>query len=163
MAAKRSEPRWCRLVNRKAILKPTVLLVEDSKVQKLAIEKILIAGGYLVLLARDGDEGLSLAREAKPDLMLLDLILPKLSGFEVLQTMKRDPATAAIPVIVLSRLSQENEAEMKRQGAIAYFEKSRLAKGVGGVTELIELIEETLRQIQGARITAARARAASSY
>ena len=151
------------LVNRKAILKPTVLLVEDSKVQKLAIEKILIAGGYLVLLAPDGDEGLSLAREAKPDLMLLDLILPKLSGFEVLQTMKRDPATAAIPVIVLSSLSQENEAEMKRQGAIAYFEKSRLANGVRGETELIELIEETLRQIQGARITAVRARAASSY
>jgi CheY-like chemotaxis protein len=151
------------LVNRKAILKPTVLLIEDSQVQKLAIEKILIAGGYLVLLAADGDEGLSLAREAKPDLMLLDLILPKLSGWDVLQLMKGDPATAAIPVIVLSSLSQENEADMKRQGAIAYFEKSRLAKGVRGETQLIELIEETLRQMRGARMMAARARATSSY
>jgi CheY-like chemotaxis protein len=130
--------------------------VEDSNVQKRAIEKILIEGGYLVLLAADGHEALSLAREATPDLMLLDLVLPKLSGLEVLQTIKGDLATAKIPVIVLSSLTQD-EAEMKRRGAEAYFKKSRLAEGVEGEVDLIELIEQTLRQTRGLRITGARA------
>jgi twitching motility two-component system response regulator PilH len=146
-------------VNRKAILKPTILLVEDSPVQKLANEKILITAGYLVLIAVDGPEAVRLAREANPDLMLLDLVLPKLSGVEVLQTMKRDPATATIPVIVLSQLPQENEAELKRAGAAGYFTKSRLAQGAAGQVELVDLIEKTLRQTRELRIPMAPARA----
>jgi CheY-like chemotaxis protein len=138
-------------------LKPTVLLVEDSQVQKLANEKILIAAGYLVLLAADGEEAVQLAREANPDLMLLDLVLPKLSGLEVLQTMKRNPATAGIPVIVLSQLTQEKEAEMKGEGAVGYFKKSRLAEGAAGEAQLIELIEKTLRQTRELRTLARRA------
>jgi CheY-like chemotaxis protein len=147
------------LVNRKAILKPTILLVEDSPVQKLVNEKILVTAGYLMLLAADGEEAVRLAREANPDLMLLDLVLPKLSGVEVLQTMKRDPATATIPVIVLSQLPQENEAELKRAGAAGYFTKSRLAQGAAGEVQLIDLIEKTLRQTRGLRVQMAAARA----
>jgi CheY-like chemotaxis protein len=146
-------------VNRKAILKPTILLVGDSPVQKLANEKILVTAGYLVLIAVDGPEAVRLAREANPDLMLLDLVLPKLSGVEVLQAMKRDPATAAIPVIVLSQLPQENEAELKRAGAAGYFTKSRLAQGAAGEVQLIDLIEKTLRQTRGLRVQMAAARA----
>jgi CheY-like chemotaxis protein len=127
-------------------------------VQKLANEKILIRAGYLALLAVDGQEAVRLAREANPDLVLLDLGLPKLSGLEVLQTMKRDSATAAIPVFVLSQLPQEKEAEMKREGAAAYFTKSRLAEGAAGEVQLIDLIEKTLRQTRELRTLTAPAR-----
>ena len=150
------------LVTRKAILKATILLVEDSKVQKLANQKILITAGYLVLLAADGEEAIHLAREARPDLMLLDLGLPKVSGFEVLQTMKRDPTTAAIPVIVLSQLAQEKEGELKRAGAVGYFKKSKLVEGATGEAELIALIEQTLGQSRDRQILLARRRAATS-
>ena len=107
-------------------MKTTVLLVEDSKVQKLMNERILHKAGYTVLNAADGEEALRLARETIPDVVLLDMLLPKLSGPEVLQALKQDPATARIPVIVLSSLPQCNEARLAQEGAASYFEKSRL-------------------------------------
>jgi CheY-like chemotaxis protein len=127
-------------------MKSTVLLVEDSHIQKLANEKILSGAGYLVLLAGDGEDAVRLAREAHPDLVLLDMNLPKLSGAEVLRALKQDQATAAIPVIVLSQLSQADEAGVKAAGAAGYFEKSKLAEGVVGQTQLVDLINKTLRQ-----------------
>jgi CheY-like chemotaxis protein len=133
-------------------MKSTVLLVEDSPVQKLANEQILIRAGYLVLMASNGEDALRLAREARPDLVLLDMILPKLSGLEVLQALKRDPATAAIPVIVLSQLARANEAIVKAVGAAAYFHKSKLAGGLAGEAQLVELIRNTLREKTGSGI-----------
>ena len=61
-------------------MKKTILLVEDSKVQKLACERVLFKAGYLVLFAGDGEEALRLARESVPDLVLLDLLLPGIGG-----------------------------------------------------------------------------------
>jgi CheY-like chemotaxis protein len=127
-------------------MKSTILLVEDSPIQKRANESILTRAGYLVLLAGDGEDALCLAREASPDLVLLDMILPGLSGFEVLQALKRDPATAAVPVIVLSQLSQVEETNVKAGGAAGYFEKSKLAEGVEGEAQLVELIKKTLQE-----------------
>ena len=95
--------------------------------------------------------------------MLLDLGLPKVSGFEVLQTMKRDPTTAAIPVIVLSQLAQEKGGELKRAGAVGYFKKSKLLEGATGEAELIELIEQTLGQSRDRQILLARRQAASHF
>ena len=126
-------------------MKSTVLLVEDSPVQKLATEQLLTRAGYLVLLASDGEDALRLAREARPDLVLLDMILPKLSGLEVLQGLKRDPATAAIPVIVLSQLPRANEAIVKSVGAAGYFHKAKLAEGLEGEKQLVEMLKNTLR------------------
>jgi CheY-like chemotaxis protein len=137
------------------IVKSTVLLVEDSQVQKLANEQILTRAGYLVLLAGDGEDALRLAREARPDLVLLDMILPKLSGSEVLQALKQDPATAAVPVIVLSHLSRADEAKAKAEGAAGYFEKSKLAGGVVGEEQLIGLIKKILRESPRSGIPAA--------
>jgi len=76
--------------------------------------------------------------------------------------MKRDPTTAAIPVIVLSQLAQEKEGELKRAGAVAYFKKSKLAEGTSGEAELIELIEQTLRHSHNNQIPLARRRAVTS-
>jgi CheY-like chemotaxis protein len=112
--------------------KATVLLVEDSKIQKLANERILHKAGYIVLNASDGEEALRMACEKNPDLILLDMLLPKLGGPEVLQALKKDPDTARIPVIVLTGLSQGNEAKLRNAGADGFFEKSRMFKGEWG-------------------------------
>src|SRR5258707_9333257 len=109
---------------RTANMKKTILLVEDSKVQKLAGEKLLHRAGYLVLLADDGEEGLRLARESRPDLVLLDLRLPGIEGEQVLYDLKRDPLTQRIPVIIVSNLAASNSAKLKAAGAADYFEKS---------------------------------------
>jgi len=104
----------------------TILLVEDSKFLRIANERILVRAGYQVLGAHDGEEALLVARESLPDLVILDMLLPKLSGQEVLQALKKDPSTAQIPVIVLSGMSQKNEQKLKREGASEFMEKGSL-------------------------------------
>ena len=103
-----------------------VLLVEDSKFLRLANERILTKAGYVVTSASDGEEALRFANEKLPDIILLDMILPKMSGPDVLRKLKQSPATATIPVIVISSLSQKNEKKLIDEGAAAYFEKSNL-------------------------------------
>jgi CheY-like chemotaxis protein len=102
----------------------TVLLVEDSKLLRLAGERALHRAGYQVLAAADGEQALRLARENHPNVILLDMLLPKLSGLEVLRALKTDAQTKDIPVIVLSSLAQANEAKLLAEGAAAFFEKS---------------------------------------
>jgi CheY-like chemotaxis protein len=110
-----------------------VLLVEDSKFIRLTTERAMARAGYEVSSAADGDEALRLAREEVPDLILLDMMLPKVSGPDVLKALKGDPATAAIPVVVLSGLSQKNAEKLEAAGAFAFLEKSLIAldKGPG--------------------------------
>jgi CheY-like chemotaxis protein len=103
-----------------------VLLVEDSKFLRLANERVLTKAGYRVTVAPDGEEALRVARKELPDVILLDMMLPKLSGPEVLRKLKESPATSSIPVIVLTSLSQRNEEKLIQEGAAAYFEKSAL-------------------------------------
>jgi CheY-like chemotaxis protein len=129
-----------------SILQATILLVEDNKIQKLVNERMLHKAGYTVLNARDGEEALRLAREAIPDIILLDMLLPKLGGREVIQALRRDLPTAQIPVLVFSSLPQANEVKLAHEGAAGYFEKSRLVKDAAkGEGELIQLIENILR------------------
>jgi CheY-like chemotaxis protein len=127
-------------------MKKTILLVEDSKVQKLAGEKLLHRAGYLVLLAGDGEEGLSLARESRPDLVLLDLRLPGIEGEEVLYALKRDPLTQQIPVIIVSDQAASNSAKLKASGAADYFEKSRFLASAEGEAVFLVMIERVLRE-----------------
>ena len=104
----------------------TILLVDDSKFQRLANQRILGRAGYEVLAASDGEEGLRIARSAVPNLIVLDMLLPKLGGPEVLKALQLSEQTRSIPVLVLSGLAQKNEAKLLAEGASAYFEKSRL-------------------------------------
>ncbi len=133
----------------------TVLLVEDSKVQKLQNERILHKAGYSVLTADDGEQALRLAHEKIPDLILLDMLLPKLGGPEVLHALKQDQTTARIPVIVLSSLSQTNSAKLKGEGAADYFEKSRLTADELGAEAFVEVVARVLRQSEVKNATAA--------
>jgi CheY-like chemotaxis protein len=112
-----------------------VLLVEDDHFLRKAAGAMLRKHGFEVVTACDGEEGLNAAFAVSPDLILLDLIMPKLQGFEVLERLKTNPATASIPVVILSNLGQE--ADVRRAvaaGAVAYFIKSN--------TSLTALIDE---------------------
>ncbi len=103
-----------------------VLLVDDSKFLRRANECALCKAGYEVLTAADGEEALQVANHDLPDVILLDMMLPKLSGPEVLKALKANPATTNIPVVVVTSLSQKNEEKLIQEGAAAYFEKSTL-------------------------------------
>src|SRR5271170_6434744 len=104
----------------------TVLLVEDSKLLRVNREHILKKAGYLVLTAVDGVEALILAYESHPDLILLDLMLPRLDGAAVLRTLKADPVTARIQVVIVTALSEKNEEKLMQEGAAAFVEKGLL-------------------------------------
>jgi CheY-like chemotaxis protein len=103
-----------------------VLLVDDSKFLRMANELALTKAGFEVSTAGDGEEALRVANDKPPDIILLDMMLPKISGPEVLRALKANPATMDIPVIVLTSLSQRNEEQLLSEGAAAYFEKSTL-------------------------------------
>src|ERR1700689_3249332 len=91
----------------------TVLLVDDNRHLQIAFKKVLSSSGYRVELASDGEEGLRLAHSAMPDLILLDMLLPKLGGVEVLRALKADRVTREIPVIALSGLPMSNELRVR--------------------------------------------------
>lgn len=103
----------------------TVLLVEDSKVLQLASQRMLTKAGYRVLIAEDGERAVAISSTELPDLILLDMMLPKLSGPEVLTCLKKDPSTAHIPVIVLTGLSKKNEERLRKEGSAAFVEKNQ--------------------------------------
>jgi DNA-binding response OmpR family regulator len=105
-----------------------VLLAEDDRFLRKAAETALKRQGFTVLPAVDGEEALRMARADTPDIVLLDLIMPKLQGFEVLRALKADPATAKIPVIILSNLGQESDVKQAMEaGAVGYFVKANLS------------------------------------
>jgi DNA-binding response OmpR family regulator len=101
-----------------------VLLIEDNRMIKILHERVLTKAGFQVITAMDGEEALRHARRASPDVILLDMLLPKISGPEVLRCLKHDKATAHIPVIVVTGLSQRNEDRLLRDGAAAFLEKA---------------------------------------
>lgn len=113
-----------------------ILLVEDSKFLRMATERALARAGYEVLTAADGQSALAAAEKHKPDLILLDMLLPKITGPDVLKTLKRNPVTAQIAVVVLSGLSPKNAARLQQDGAFAFLEKSELGLDKGPETLL---------------------------
>jgi len=107
-------------------VKAKVLLVDDSKFLRMANERALSKAGFEVSTAADGEEALQVVNDKPPDIILLDMMLPMISGPEVLRALKANPATMDIPVIVLTSLSQRNEEKLLSEGAAAYLEKSTL-------------------------------------
>jgi len=103
-----------------------LLVVEDSGYQRLASRHILSEAGFSVVEAGDGEEALRLVWESHPDVIILDMLLPKSGGEHVLQALRQDPATTRIPVIVVSSFPQSNADRLKEAGAMAYIEKSKL-------------------------------------
>ena len=98
-----------------------IVLIEDSKVLGTALRGALQIEGIEVHWAQNGVEGISLAKQQKPDLILLDLMLPKLSGFEVCKLLKTDNATWRIPIIVMSTLSDPESRDRATESGADYF------------------------------------------
>jgi CheY-like chemotaxis protein len=120
----------------------TVLLVEDSKFLRAATEQSLKKAGYLVVTAVDGMEALTVARESLPDLILLDMMLPKLDAPSVLRALKAeaDSVTTQIPVVVVTALSQENEEKLMQDGAAAFLEKGLLLTSDGPLLDTLKQV-----------------------
>jgi DNA-binding response OmpR family regulator len=105
-----------------------ILLAEDDRFLRKSAGAMLRRQGFIVMAAEDGEDALRLARTESPDLILLDVIMPKMQGFDVLRALKSDPHTSPIPVIILSNLGQESDSVAAREmGALDYWVKSDLA------------------------------------
>jgi len=127
-----------------------ILLVDDSKPILRANERVLQEAGYQVVCAEDGLAALDAAHEYKPDLILLDMILPKMSGPDVLERLKGDVATAHIPVVVLSGLTEKNRQKLMEAGAEEYVQKETLMPAVG-VNLLPQIVEQVICRINRRR------------
>jgi DNA-binding response OmpR family regulator len=120
--------------------KKTILIVEDDKFLRDLMNQKLLREGFNTEEAVDGEQGIQKIKEVKPDLVLLDLILPGIDGFEVLTKIKEDPVLSAIPVIILSNLGQKDDIERGLQlGAKDYLIKAHFTPG-----EVIEKIKNIL-------------------
>jgi CheY-like chemotaxis protein len=102
-----------------------IVYIEDEPFFAKTMTRLLTEAGYPTAIARDGEEGLALVSQEKPDLVLLDLVLPKIDGKEVLKRLKSDEATKSIPIFVLSNLSAEaDQRDVLSLGATAFFVKA---------------------------------------
>ena len=124
--------------------KPTILLVEDDPFLSSLLQLKLQKENFQVIRAADGEEAINLLtqKDLKPDLMLLDLILPKKNGFEVLETIRQDPQLEKLPVIIVSNLGQPSDIERgKSLGVIDYFIKARLS-----IDDLVNKVEAEIKK-----------------
>lgn len=114
------------------------MLVEDDPFISSLLKVRLSNGGFTVLYAADGEAALIMLRQEKPDLVLLDLILPKRSGFELMEAMQADPQLNKVPIIIVSNLGQESDiARGGELGAVAYFVKAKTS-----IDSLIKKVNE---------------------
>ena len=121
--------------------KKTILIIEDDKFLRDLIAQKLTKEEFGTAEAVDGEHGLKKVKEVKPDLVLLDLILPGIDGFEVLAKIKEDPILAEIPVIILSNLGQKDDIERGlRLGAVDYLIKAHFTPG-----EIIEKVKNVFK------------------
>jgi two-component system alkaline phosphatase synthesis response regulator PhoP len=119
--------------------KPRVLIVDDEPHIVLSLEFLLQRSGYETISAADGEAGLALVHRQRPDLVLLDVMMPKRNGYEVCQAIKSDPGVQGIPVIMLTAKGQEVEILKGRElGAAAYVTKPF------GNAEILEVIRSVL-------------------
>ena len=119
-----------------------ILYIEDEPSLQKTVGEILEQEGFSVLFASDGNTGLRLAQEEKPDLILLDLILPQKNGFEVLEGLKANKETAEIPVIITTNLEGTGDVEkILELGATTYLVKANYS-----LLEVVEKVKEVLKE-----------------
>lgn len=120
--------------------KVKVLITEDDPLMSRMYQKIFTFEGYEVLMAKDGEEGLEKAKLEKPTIILLDVMMPKMNGLEMLDKLKLDPATKTIPVIMLTNLAGQKDAEVAMtKGAVKYIVKSE-----HDPKEIVNMVKEIL-------------------
>jgi len=118
-----------------------ILLVEDEPILANLLKQRLEKEGFTVILCRDGEMALKTLKETKPDLILLDIILPKISGFELMETLQADPQFEKAPIIIISNLGQESDIQKSQAlGAVRYFVKAKVS-----IEELVEHVKNFLK------------------
>jgi CheY-like chemotaxis protein len=115
-----------------------ILIVDDSKFIAQAYSRVLLDLGYRVLVACDGKSGLLAAESCAPSIILLAMLMPDMDGVDVLRRLKQAPSTAAIPVLIISSLSEKNSKKLIQEGASGFFEKGsmtpeKLENAVSGI------------------------------
>jgi DNA-binding response OmpR family regulator len=119
----------------------TILIVEDDKFLRELIGEKLESEGYEISTAVDGEKGIEKIKNEKPDLILLDLILPGIDGFEILSRIKKDSEMAKIPVVILSNLGQKEEVERGlKMGAVDYLIKAHFTP-----REIVDKVEKAFK------------------
>lgn len=119
-----------------------VLVIEDDKFLRELIIRKLNAENFNVVEAIDGEEGLKKAGAEKPDIVLLDIVLPGIDGFEILKRMKADPELSKIPVIMLTNLGQRDDIQRGiDMGAVDYLIKAHFTP-----SEIIERVKKVMRE-----------------
>jgi CheY-like chemotaxis protein len=120
----------------------SILIAEDDRFLRRACETKLKQAGFDVRVAVDGEEALTFAREKAPDLLLLDLLMPRRDGLSVLAALRGDPATSGIPVVIMSNSSKDLERQKASTlGVVDYWIKSNLS--------LQELCDRVSQLLQG--------------
>ena len=123
-----------------------VMIVDDSPTEVHVMRTALEKHGFRTVAAADGSECLHLAREMQPDLILMDVVMPKVNGFQATRRLNRDPQTRAIPVVMISTKSQETDRIWGlRQGAVDY-----LVKPIAEA-ELVAKAQEVIGRSEGPR------------
>jgi CheY-like chemotaxis protein len=117
-----------------------ILIVEDDPLMSRMYQKIFTFEGYEVEMAQDGEDGLEKVRSTKPTLVLMDIMMPKMNGLQALEKLKADPETKAIPVIMLTNLAGQQDAETAlSKGAIKYIIKSEFEP-----KQVVNMVKEIL-------------------
>ncbi|MEO5342113.1 MAG: response regulator [Gammaproteobacteria bacterium SHHR-1] len=101
-----------------------ILIIDDSPTEQYVLRTALEGAGYSVSSANDGEAGIKLANETLPDLILMDVVMPNMNGFQATRKLSRQPQTADIPIIMVTTKDQETDKTWaKRQGARDYMVK----------------------------------------
>lgn len=120
-----------------------ILIVDDSPSQILNQKKILEKNGHQVITAENGQTGITMAKERNPDLILMDVVMPDLNGFQATREISKNETTAHIPIIIVTTKDKETDMMWaKRQGAKAYLVKPVKEK------ELVNAVNELLSEIK---------------
>ena len=120
--------------------KTKVLIAEDDKFLSKLLEKKLGMEGYSVMIAYDGKESLEMCKKDPPDIILLDLIVPNMNGFEFLDAIKKDSKLKSIPVIIFSNLGQDDDVKK----GLAAGAKDYVIKANISINDIVAKIEKYL-------------------
>ncbi len=122
-------------------MKKIILIIEDEELMVRMYTKLFSFEGYTVASSTDGEHGLKKAKDEKPDLIVLDIMMPKMNGLEVLEALKSNPETSDIPVVILTNLgNDETLKESLQLGAAGYLVKSQVTNET-----LIEEIKQYIK------------------
>ncbi len=117
-----------------------ILIVDDSPTEVHVMQRALEKHGYRTAVAADGAEGVRLAKEIRPDLIFMDIVMPNMNGYQATRTLTNDPSTSGIPIVMVTSKGQETDKIWGlRQGAVDY-----MVKPVSPADQLVAKAESTL-------------------